>query len=137
MRDVDIHFYKLFRRDDENNVSVNDVTDYLAFRYNISRDIINNTVKWHDLEDKGTLTLQQYLELMEIMRKNIFINKDLNNFNAFDLRHQGFIDALDLYNTLNNMGVPTLYDTALEMIRKADKNNDNKINRDEFKNLFK
>lgn len=137
MDDVDKDFFKMFKKDKDNNVSVNDLTNYLVMRYNKPRPIMLDTVKWYDIQKTGKINKKQYTYLMKTMRSDHFSDKDLNNFDAFDLNRNGFIDAFTLFCVLNNMNVPTLYGTAVEMIRKADKDNDNKINHKEFKNLFK
>lgn len=137
MNDVDRDFFYAFKKDEENKVKVQDLSNYLIFRYKMAEQIAIDTVNSFDLQNTGTLNEKQYLNLMNLMRANHIYPQDLNNFNAFDPKHQGFIDVFQLFCGLNNMGVPTLYGTAIEMIKKVDKDNDNRINRDEFKNLFK
>lgn len=137
MNDVDRDFFNFFKKDKENKVKVQDLTNYLIFRYTMAKQIANDNVNLFDSQKTGTLNEKQYMDLMNHIRKNHIYTKDLNNFNAFDLKHQGFIDPFKLFCVLNNMDVPTLYSTAIQMIRKVDKDNDDRINREEFKNIFK
>lgn len=76
------------------------------------------------------------MALMKHMRQSDFEELNLKNFDAFDMNKDGFIDAFELFVTLNDMKKFTLYNTAVEMVQRADRNNDNKIDREEFKDLF-
>lgn len=137
MDDVDIDFFKTFDRDEENCVTVKALISYLVIKYTTSRKTIRRIVRYYDSENRGKLNEKEYLDLMRHMRADVFNHKDLNNFDAYDLNRDEFIDEFEFFCVLNNMGFPTLYSKACEMIRKTAKNNDNQINREEFKNLFK
>lgn len=134
--DVDKDYFKTFNKVNGNRVTVDDLITYLTRKHVAPIEEIVKIVNYFDTEEIGSLNENQYMELIMHMRPDEFEELDLNDFDAFDMNGDGFIDAFELFVVLNNMRKYILYDTAVEMINKADEDNDNKINRNEFKKLF-
>lgn len=134
--DVDSDYFETFSKVENGRVALKDLINYLQIIYIIPPKTLAGIVISYDTDNMGALDKQQYINLMIDMRPDEYEKINLTSFDKFDLKGDGYIDGFELFVVMNRMNIPILYKTANERIRRVSKNNNNKIDRQEFKNLF-
>jgi len=98
-----------------------------------SEQDISDMIREVDAQAKGAINFQEFLSMMGKRRKDGDEDDDVQQaFRAFDLDKDGFISPSELKTVMARLG-ENLTDTEVaDIIKEADKDNDGKLNLNEF-----
>ncbi|KAH3748474.1 hypothetical protein DPMN_182920, partial [Dreissena polymorpha] len=107
---------------------------YRLAGFNPTKTELEQIVKEHDANDDGYIDFEEYFNVMRSKMIKVDFEKDRMKtaFKVLDVNNDGFISVEELRNALSRTGDHFTDREIDEILRLADKNNDGRIDYNEF-----
>jgi len=127
-----------FDKDGSGSISTKELLHVMrSIGQNPTEDEINELVMESDMNGDGTLQLNEFIEMMKKKSSESDQTEALKEaFKIFDKNCNGYIEAKELKEVTTSLGQILTKEEFTEFWLEADKNNDGKLDYNEFINMM-
>ncbi|KAK8871001.1 hypothetical protein M9Y10_008914 [Tritrichomonas musculus] len=129
--------FDIMDRDADGMINIDDLAAVMrAIGQSPTHNEIQDMIREVDADGKDKIDFLEFLALMSRQMRQSDIEDELREaFKVFDREGDGFITPQNLRTLLISLGLDSSAEVIRRMIREADKNNDGKIDFNEFRAL--
>lgn len=129
--------FDIMDRDADGMINVDDLSSVMrAIGQSPTANELQDMIREVDADGKDKIDFLEFLALMSKQMRQSDIESELREaFKVFDREGNGFITPQSLRTLLISLGLDSSAEVIRRMIREADRNNDGKIDYNEFKAL--
>lgn len=130
--------FSLFDTNYDGKITTNELGKVLQrLGYGLTNDELDQLVKEIDFNGSGTIELTEFIHVIQSRKETVQLEDAMREtFLIFDRNNDGFIDKYELKSVMRRLGSNLRDEDILKMIKDADKNQDGRIDYDEFISLW-
>lgn len=133
--------FKIFDRNNDGNISTTELGKIIRIlRQNPTESEMQDMINEIDADGNGVIDFDEFLTLMgRIMKSSDQCDDEefQEAFRVFDLNSDGFITANELHSVMTSLGEKITNDEIAEMIAEVDKDDDGRIDYEEFVRMLR
>ncbi|KAK9467806.1 hypothetical protein V1512DRAFT_235874 [Lipomyces arxii] len=130
--------FSLFDRNNDGQITTRELgTVMRSLGQNPSEAELADMINEVDVDNNGSIDFPEFLTMMAHKMKDTDSAQEIKEaFRVFDRDNNGFISATELRHVMVSIGERLTEEEVDQMIREADKNNDGRIDYNEFVDLM-